>query len=1371
MMEPLTFTSKALLANLQQTRVSEIKYDPKYDLLQTIFTDFPALKNQISFLLKEIFHPYRNNLLVLEDFRSFFLRNLPVILNSPYKSKGLYFVFELLFTFFGNDKATNIKACEIYYSLLEKTIENMDNQSFQEISPILKEILKAGAELPQEIFGSFLENYYSFKRLAKKLINFKLDKEFIEVVSFLLKKYYSFLYNFWSQDGKLKFFKIEDYKNILEKKELSLFELLELPDHLDLIREVKNYIQKICGEDEKILTEEEKIAILFDFIENPNLQLIHEELLKEINQILIKMIEKQPSERLEDFLIKFFAILKEKKTLYPRTAFECIKNTSRSILNKRAVYLAEVLINEIIKYGFFPPQIEGIDEHWKIKANPNHLLNIKYWIEIFRIHPEWCSSLLAALHLNLRLYGLSLKDTDLFQREITALLNAPIRPIYNLVKQFCKIFPVYFNEIGAEGLIRDLSTEIDEMFQRKDTLLHFLRKFIHIENSSLAIDFIRDIFYFWFTLDSSYIKKYLPEPIWKRVVKEELFYHIPMQNLLMEIFKIFSKYQIEDLLEMDLNFLKTMLSNINFDEKCKTKLINLIHLYNLEKQKYYGYLTDLDTFVSQYKELGFDFIQELSEILNEKNEYQKLNILLKWLEDLKENYILSEKKFEPIEEIIIKRHIAVDIPSMYGKYKEKKFDALGLTYRLEYIVDKIFAKIVENFTIDYLNKNHFYKILKILKTFKKALEIDGISSKKFNLYLDLLENSLKSYPLSFNQYLDIFKGLNEGVQHIIKSYYINPYLKVFPIVYEVLKEEALLEKYKKGIQGKSDEEKYYCLSEMVLRDILNSGFIIKYLDQFLKKVYQALIKSKENVKDEDLNLLLTFDGRKSLSFLYKPNLLAKDLIYLGSKAFSLIQLFQCLPPPMKIPLGFVLTTEIFRCYKLFKKYPILWKEYENLINEAIKTLEEKMGKKFGDRVNPLLLSVRSGAAISMPGMMTSILNVGINPEIAEGLAERTQNLWFAWDTYRRFIQNWAMALGVPRDFFNRLMREHKRKYGVKLKREFSGEEMRELALLYRKEVEKLGIHVVDDPLEQLFKSIEFILNSWYHKKAVYYREIMEIAEEWGTAVIVQEMVFGNLGPKSGTGVTFTTSPHGKFPRILLWGDYTPYNQGEDIVSGLVNAYPISIEQKRIENREGPSLEEAFPEIYKALLNLAYKLVYEEGWDHQEIEFTFQSENPEDLYILQVRDIILREEKILPGFKKRALANLIYLGRGIGVSGGIISGRAVFNLEDILRLKEEGTPLILLRYDTVPDNIKEMSMVDGILTARGGQTSHAAIVAGRLGKVCVVGCEELRIDESEKSAKLKEEVIKLGDWITINGITGDIYKGKIQNIGGSYEIRH
>ncbi|MFN3505267.1 MAG: PEP/pyruvate-binding domain-containing protein [Caldimicrobium sp.] len=1361
-MEALTYTSKALLANLQQTKVSEIKYHPKYEIFLKIFADFPALRKQASFLLQEIFHPYRNTLLVFEEFRAFYLRNLSLILRHPLGEKGFYLLFELLFMFFGENIDLNIKVAELYSTLLEKTLEILDNESFRRFSPLLKEILKAGSELPEHIFSAFLETYHSFKRLTKKILKFALeDEEFIQILQQLLKRYYVLTYKLWEAHPFLQ-------QEILKKSHLTgvnevnnLQKLLTFPDHLELLREVKTFVQSLSTQ-EGHFSEEDRLSILFKLIETPTLFLLHEELIKEINNILIKMIEEQSSEKLEKFLVKFFAILKEKSNLYPWTAFECIKNIGISILNKRAVYLAEILINEIIKYGFFPPQIEGIDEFWKIKANPNHLLNIKTWLDIFKAHPEWCSSLLAALHLNLRIYGLSLKDTDLFQREVTALLNAPIKPVYNLVKQFCKILPVYFNEIGAEGLIRDLSTEIDELSQRKDTLLHFLRKFIHIENSSLAIYFIKDIFNYWFSLDGSYIKKYLPTHLWQKITKEEIGHHLPLQKILVELFKVFSIYSIDEFLELNLEDIKKALTKIQGEEIEKKKIYNLIHLYKLEKQKYFGYLTDLDTFIEQYKTSGFEYVSKLPELLKEEDTYKKISILLDWLKDLKDNYILSPNIFTPVEEIFIKRHIAVDIPSMYGRYREKKFDALGLTFRLEYLVEKFLDELIENFEINFLTKNQFYKILKILYLFKRALQIDGITSQKFNLYVDLLENSLKSYPFTFNQYLDIFKGLLDGVQHIIKSYYVNPYLKVYPLIFDTLDYNSIQEKYKNFIKKKEKEEIYFGLSEIVIKDILHQGFTIKYLDKFLKKVYQALIRSKEKVNIEDLNLLLTLDLRKSISFLDQPNPLADNLIYLGGKAYNLVQVARTLKQSIKIPHGFIITTEIFRSYKLFKKYQELWREYESILREAVKKIEEKSGKKFNDFEKPLLLSVRSGATISMPGMMSSILNVGINPEIAESIAEKTNNLWFAWDTYRRFIQNWAMAQGVNRDFFNRLMREHKRKYKVKMKREFSGEAMKELALLYRKEVETLGIPVVDDPWEQLFKSIELILNSWYHQKAVYYRSLMEIAEEWGTAIIVQEMVFGNIGQNSGTGVIFTTSPLGKFPRILLWGDYTTYNQGEDVVSGLVNAYPISIEQRKLENREGPSLEEAFPQIYQNLLQLAYNLVYEQGWDHQEIEFTFESEDPKDLYILQVRDIILREEKELPLFQKRALEDLQYLGRGIGVSGSIISGRVVFSLSDIYELKPTGDPLILLRYDTVPDNIKEISLVQGLLTARGGQTSHAAIVAGRLGKVCVVGCEDLRIDEIKKSAKLREHTIKLGDWITLNGITGDIYKGKIKH---------
>ena len=1374
------FTSKALLANLAQTFVKEVRYDPKYNLFLEIFGSYPALKKQLEELLKELFHPYKNDFLVLDECRSFFLKNISILLKHEKKSQGYWLVFDILFKFFGKNKDLNIKTAESIFSVLDKSIETVDN--FKELASVFQEVLKAIVNLPNEYFSNFLENYYSFKRLAKKLLKFEISEELKKILVQLLKRSFIFTYEVWKKlaekgierlfrDVKLEekgrlLFEREYYQDLIIRSYASqtLEELLKLPDHLELLKTLKEFIYKINSLPDTEFSDENKLLFLFELIETPILKLIHEELIREVNNILVFLIDSKSLHNLDEFLVKFFKILKARLNLYPWTALECIKNIGICILNKKEVYLTEVLINEMIKFGFQAPQVKGIDIYWKIKQNPHHLLNIKTWLEIFKVNPEWCSSLLAGLILNLKLYGVSIKDTDLFQKEVTQLLNANIKPVYNLVKQFCKLLPVYYNEIGAEGLIRDISTEIDEIFQRKDTLIHFLRKFVHIENSSLAIDFIKDILKFWLTLNPEFIKRYIPDDLHKKIFEEEAEFHKKMHGLIIQLVPSGNVDDLEIYLKKEAGEMKKDVEKLKGEEVYKKKLQLLLHLYKLEHQKYYWTLDDVDDFVNEELKNDFNFVSEIKPlILSRAEPEKKLDKLLGWLKRLKDKVILSPEKFTPVEEILVKRHVAVDIPSMYGRYREKKFDALGLSFRLEYLADRYFEEVVEKFNPSFVNRASFYEIYKILKLFKKALEIDGIFSQKFEIYLRLLESSLKSYPLSYAQYLDIFRGLVEGVHHIVKVYYVNPFLKVFPLVFESLDREAIKEKYKNCLRSLNEKESYYCVSEMVIREIIDSAFALKHLDRFLKKVYHLLSGCVEKVDPKDLNLLISYDTRRITSFIHEPNKLVKDLIYLGNKGYNLVLLAEEKNVKVKVPYGFILTTEIFRCYTLIKKYRELWEHYEKIVKEKIKILEKLTGRKFGSAKKPLILSVRSGSAISMPGMMNSILNVGLNLEIVEGLAEESGNLWFAWDTYRRFIQSWAMAHGLPRDFFNNLMRTHKRRYKVKKKKQFTGEQMKELALLYRDEISKQGIPIVDDPWEQVFKSIELILNSWYNYKSNLYREIMQLAEEWGTAVIVQQMVFGNRSPSSGTGVTLTTSPVGKFPRIILWGDYTPGNQGEDIVSGLVNALPISKEQRKIEEREGPSLEEAFPEVYRGLLELAYYLVYEKGWGHQEIEFTFEGPNLEDLYILQVRDIILREEKEVPFFRFELFNELEYIGKGIGVAGGFISGRAVFGMEDILELKKEGYPLILLRYDTVPDNIKEINLVDGILTARGGQTSHAAIVASRLGKVCVVGCEGLSINESKKEARLNGNIIKLGDWLTLNGISGQVYKGKIEEL--------
>jgi pyruvate,orthophosphate dikinase len=344
------------------------------------------------------------------------------------------------------------------------------------------------------------------------------------------------------------------------------------------------------------------------------------------------------------------------------------------------------------------------------------------------------------------------------------------------------------------------------------------------------------------------------------------------------------------------------------------------------------------------------------------------------------------------------------------------------------------------------------------------------------------------------------------------------------------------------------------------------------------------------------------------------------------------------------------------------------------------------------------------------------------------------------------------------------MNTFKDKFKVLRKIQFSPDQMRELALSYRASVKDNGIEITDDPYTQLEIAIEQVFQSWDSLKAQAYREIMNISENWGTAVIVQAMAYGNLDINSGTGVLFTRNPQETGDRVMLWGDFAIGAQGEDIVSGLVRTLAMSNEQKPYEDRSAEiSFEDTFPELYNTLLQISKDLIYRERWGAQEIEFTFEGKNPDNLYILQTRDMALKREESFMAFLPSKKLSSSYLSRGIGVGGGALSGKAVFDLNEIqdLREKDPLTPLILIRADTVPDDIRHISAADGLLTARGGSTSHASIIANRLGKTCVVGCNNLIVWEQEKRCRINKRFIKVGDFLSIDGRNGSVFAGRHQ----------
>ncbi len=490
---------------------------------------------------------------------------------------------------------------------------------------------------------------------------------------------------------------------------------------------------------------------------------------------------------------------------------------------------------------------------------------------------------------------------------------------------------------------------------------------------------------------------------------------------------------------------------------------------------------------------------------------------------------------------------------------------------------------------------------------------------------------------------------------------------------------------------------------------------------------------------------------------------------LGGKGANLSEMTNIGLP---VPYGFTITTEVCNMfYELGKKYP---EGLDKQIDENLKKLEEKMGMIFGDEKNPLLVSVRSGAAISMPGMMDTVLNLGLNDKTIKALIEKTNNERFAWDSYRRFVQMFGnVVMGVEHDRFEEAIQARKDKKKVKYDTELDAEDLKELVEDYKKIIKKdKGKSFPQDPREQLKMSIDAVFGSWNNKRAISYRNLHDIPHNIGTAVNVQAMVFGNMGESSGTGVAFTRDP--ATGKDEFYGEYLMNAQGEDVVAGIRTPKHIS------------KLKEEMPEIYKQLIDIRKKL--EDHYrDMQDVEFTIQEGK---LYMLQTRtgkrtasaalkiavDMVdkkyIDRKTAVTRVEPQMLDQLLHkqldpkakqkaeiLAKGLPASPGAALGRVVFNADSAVEEAKNGN-VILVRTETSPEDIQGMAAAQGILTARGGMTSHAAVVARGMGKCCVAGAEDIKVFENKKYFKVNGRQIKKDDWITLDGSTGEIFTGKI-----------
>ncbi len=477
---------------------------------------------------------------------------------------------------------------------------------------------------------------------------------------------------------------------------------------------------------------------------------------------------------------------------------------------------------------------------------------------------------------------------------------------------------------------------------------------------------------------------------------------------------------------------------------------------------------------------------------------------------------------------------------------------------------------------------------------------------------------------------------------------------------------------------------------------------------------------------------------------------------------------------LPVPPGFTIST--LAC-KYYLEHGRSWPPgLEEQVREGIRFVEEQMGQRFGDPEDPLLVSVRSGAAVSMPGMMDTVLNLGINDDAVKGLAKKTNNERFAYDTYRRFIQMFGdVVMGIPHEVFEEALSEMKERRGVRYDVELTAEDLKELVELYKDIFKQhTGRLFPTDPMEQLRLAINAVFDSWNNPRAIRYRQIHRIRGLLGTAVNVQAMVFGNMGERSGTGVCFTRNP--ATGEKHLYGEFLLNAQGEDVVAGIRTPEPID------------RLKDLMPEVYEELLQYA-DLLERHYRDMQDIEFTVQEGR---LFILQTRNgkrtgvaaVRIAVDMVNEGIadKAHAVAKLVspehveqllhprfpadldysdkVLTRCLPASPGAAVGQVVFTPEDAEAWHEQGKKVILVRIETSPEDVGGMHAAEGIVTSRGGMTSHAAVVARSWGKPCVVGCEDIKIDYAKKVFHVGDVVVKEGDWISINGTTGEVILGKL-----------
>ncbi len=1118
-----------------------------------------------------------------------------------------------------------------------------------------------------------------------------------------------------------------------------------------------------------------------------------------------------------------------------QAAFTAVFNIGKTVVESGRAYLIDHFIDHLVRFRFRFPEYSGIANDWSIIVNSSHLENIRTWMRLIELDPPAMKKLAASLIVNLKLGGVFLKDTDVFQRDISRLLNSDYREVFYLITSLAAVFPAFYHDIGATGDIRALTERIDTN-HRMDDLVHFIRKQVHVESSSRTVLLLQHVMDYWLTGDPGPLREMVPVEVYeglgemlaldrldedegaRRIVDDVkralgvkeggLFWDfldrvdrdeflstagehfgsdggntavllrleayldkktpVEMGKILRRLERAFGvdftrKPVWEFLYEISDGEFRGLydgswsadISRVNME-----KFLLFLRVYRLLYDKYnfsdVRIMDRLEEYASQglFSPPGFFF-----PALRGKNVMAALDALLGMQALLKEEILLSGKAFEPLDTIEFKRHIAFGIPSMYGSYKEKKFDTLRVVFHMNIVRSRLFEKLIEEISLEDAAPIDYIKIKKTLKLFFRAFLVDGLVNQEMITVTSLLDTP----NMHRSQFRDVITHLLV-IHGEISDRFNETFKFVLREAIRVIGVEKISARFL-GAEGNGSEMEV--VADRFLRDQIMQSPLLQLFDNLLVGIRDRLVVDLENTvdgvamnrrrrKDNKGFIIQPIKGRQPR----RPGGVCAPMWEVGGKAHGLM--FAARSVGVDVPEGFIISSEF---YKRVKEDNIKNPRFRRKLTSMFaRYVDEFTGGRFGDPQNPALLSVRSGAVFSMPGVMDTITNVGITEEILERLSE--VDAWFAYDCYRRLIQDFGISsYGIDRAIFENLMAEAKANAGVDLKEKLTGRQMKLLTRKYRYIINDYGYSIPKDPYKQLFYAILAVFESWDSVIARNYREFVNISDVWGTAVIVQKMVFGNINPRNITGVV-----HSQYlgnEKLSLFGEYKTRAQGHDIVSGVARVFPISEEQKKIHAKSAafPSLESSFPEQYARLAG-AVKMIRDRWGNDVEIEFTCEDDR---LYILQIRGMTKHvfafdeiDEK--PGVLQKRL-----LGHGLAASGGAVSGRAVFSMEgiDAMRERHPGDLVILVRPETNPEDVIGLKKSDGILTCVGGMTSHAVLQMRRLEKSGVSDFSIMKIDENRGEAVVEDpqtravkQIIREGDFITIDGNTGNVYAGKL-----------